>query len=205
MFIVASGSDTIFQPEAAPPLHDTHVADAAGVLPGADSNPASEKGTFGRLLSADAGATGGTLELSDDAALPGETRAGSAAALFFTIKPLLQGSLFADAPAVPLERCAHRFEPWHQMQPFLWARQLPYFSYALLVFTVFAAVTLIFFDFCKSQWFHFLYTVPWIFFIGCEMTFGDRSAFDGYFAGLYISFPKCIHISFNSILDFSQS
>ncbi len=123
-------------------------------------------------------------ELSHDANPPSQRAdppsrrgLGSDMGLFFTLKPQLDGSLFEGAPAVPLERCAHRFEPLHQLQPFMSARQLPLFSSALLTFIIFMASTLIFFNICTTQWFHLLFTVPLIFFIVCEMTFGDRSAF----------------------------
>ncbi len=163
-------------PPPPPPLPPPHVCVADAALLGASART-TENGSAESLA-------GVSLEPSDGAAsssdpMPRTRRAlGSVAGLFFTIKPLLEGSLFSDAPAVPLERCAHRFEQLHQLQPFLWVRQLAHFSHALLIFAVFMAVTLIFFSLCTSQWFHLLFTVPWIFFIGCELTFGDRSAFD---------------------------
>jgi hypothetical protein len=115
---------------------------------------------------------------SDDAATHAASIPESAAphgtGLFFTIRPMLEGSVLENAPAPALARCAHQFKYLHQMQPFVWCRQLPFFSYALLAFTIFMTSMLIFSSVCTSQWYHFLFTAPWISFILCELTLGDR-------------------------------
>ena len=113
---------------------------------------------------------------ADDAPRDRGARA-SVVSRIFTIQPLLAGSLFEDAPAVPLERCAHTFHELHQWQPFLWFRQLGYFSYALLAFSAFMTITIVFFSICTNQWFHLLFTVPWAFFIVCELSFADKRAY----------------------------
>jgi hypothetical protein len=114
------------------------------------------------------------LDGSSRAASIPESAAPHGAGLFFTIRPMLEGSVLENAPAPAAARCAHQFKHLHQMQPFVWCRQLPFFSYALLAFTIFMTSMLIFANVCTSQWYHFLYTAPWIFFILCELTLGDR-------------------------------
>ena len=82
--------------------------------------------------------------------------------------------------AVPSLHTTHThrlaFRPMNTIAPFIWLGKQRAYPVLAMLFVAYTVVTLAFFSYQTTQWYHFLHTLPLLVVVGTELTFCDACA-----------------------------